>query len=213
MDKCGYAEAVLDVSVVCFGPLRVASSWDDHSHLIHEGMMHAAIKWGAKLFYSSYEYCVHWLIHVVLKKHPQRHDLNRKVIVLVPDWYDEVLNLAKFEARIKGSLSELCTYCIALMQWMWRCSPHKESARLGILSQVADDVEETFFRLRSKAKNAHLGYFRYFPESANAAMARQAQSNLIADYNSIELEMPPVIDTLEESESGGWRYVRSTRGF
>lgn len=202
MDKRRLAGTDLDVSVVCYGPMRIATSRDDPDHHVHERAMRAAIERGVNLFHSSYEYGVRWLMHDVLKNHPERHDLHHLIKVPVPDWDDEGFDPAIFESRIDEALSELCTDRIALVQWMWRCRPHEESARLPLLSRIADDVEETFDRLRAKGKVAHLGCFPYFPESAVAAMARQAQSTLIAYYNPLELEMSPVIDALEENGRG-----------
>lgn len=202
MDKRRLAGTDLDVSVVCYGPMRVATSRDDPMYPQHDRAMRAAIDRGVNFIHSSYEYGVRWLMHDVLKDHPQRHDLHHVIKVPVPDWDDDGFDPAKFEARIDTALSELCTDRIALVQWMWRCRPHEDAARLPLLSRIVDDVEETFDRLRAKGKVAHLGCFPYFPGSAAAAMARPAQKVLIAYYNPLELEMSPVIDTLAQDGKG-----------
>lgn len=202
MDKRRLAGTDLDVSVVCYGPMRVATSRDDPDHPLHERAMRAAIERGVNFIHSSYEYGVRWLMNDVLKDHPQRHDLHHVIKVPVPDWDDEGFDPEKFEARVDEALSELCTDRIALVQWMWRCRPHEDAARLPLLSRIAEDVEQKFDRLRDKGKVAHLGCFPYFPESAAAAMAREKQRVLIAYYNALELEMSPVIDRIEADGRG-----------
>lgn len=202
MDQRRLAGTDLDVSVVCYGPMRVATNRDDPNHPTHARAMWAALDRGVNLIHSSYEYGVRWLMHDVLKDHPLRHDLHHVIKVPVPDWDDNGFDPAKFEAQIDEALTDLCTDRIALMQWMWRCRPHEEAARLPLLARIAEDVEQTFDRLRDKGKVAHLGCFPYFPQSAAAAMASPRQSVLIAYYNALELEMSPVIDDLAQDGRG-----------
>lgn len=202
MDKRRLAGTDLDVSVICYGPMRVATNHDDPDRPVHEQAMRTAIDRGVNFIHSSYEYGVRWLMHDVLKDHPQRHNLHHVIKLPVPDWDDTGFDPAKFEARVDEALTDLCTDQIALVQWMWRCRPHEEAGRLPLFASIADDVEECFDRLRAKGKVGHLGCFPYFPDSATAAMARDAQRVLIAYYNPLELEMSPVIDALEQDGRG-----------
>lgn len=198
----------LDVSVICYGPMRMATSEDDPKCDEQIKAMQAAIAGGVNFIHSSYEYNVRWLMHKVLKCHPARHDLHHVIKVPVPDWDDAKFNASKYEARIDEALRDLCCERIALVQWMWRVRPHDEQHRLPLLAQCLDAVQETHERLREKGKVAHLATFPYFPESASAAMAAPNIKCLIAYYNLLELEMAPVIDDLAEGGRNG-----SGRGF
>lgn len=202
MDKRRLYGTDLDVSVVCYGPMRVAQSRDDPNLPTHERAMRSAIERGINLIHSSYEYGVRWLMHDVLKDHPARHDLLHVIKAPVPDWDDPDFDPDKLEMRIDEALTELCTDRIALVQWMWRCRPHDEAHRLPLLAKIHDRVAEKFEDLKAKGKVGHVACFPYFPESAKAAMAHPAERALIAYYSPLEMEMSPVIDQLAEGGRG-----------
>lgn len=195
MDKRRLDGTDLDVSVICYGPMRAPQSHDDPATAQHQRAMHAAIERGVNLIHSSYEYGVRWMMTPVLRDHPTRHDLLHVIKAPVPDWDDGIFDPAKLEQRIDDALRELCTDRIALVQWMWRCRPHEEGPRLALLSQISEAVGETFERLREKGKVAHMGCFPYFPQSAHAAMQIPENRALIAYYNPIEMEMLPEIQS------------------
>ncbi len=202
MDKRRLAGTDLDVSVICYGPMRAPQSNDDPAVTTHQRAMQAAIERGVNFIHSSYEYGVRWLMTPVLQDHPQRHDLLHVIKAPVPDWDDDGFDPAKLEARVDDALRELCTDRIALVQWMWRCRPHEEPPRLKLLAQIRDAVGETFERLRDKGKVAHMGCFPYFPDSAEAALDIHGNRALIAYYNPIELEMLPVIQNAAKRGQG-----------
>jgi len=188
----------LNVSVVCYGPMRLAQSHDDPNLPVHRRAMHTAIDRGINFIHSSYEYGVRWMMHEVLKEHPERHNLLHVIKAPVPDWDDENFDPAKLEQIVDEALRDLCTDRIAMVQWMWRCRPHDEVHRLPLLDEIHDKVASTFDTLRKKGKVGHLACFPYFPESAAMAMAHPAEEALIAYYNPIEMEMSPVIDSLND---------------
>ena len=192
----------LDVSVLCYGPMRVATDAADPDRAVHERAMRAAIDHGINFIHSSYEYGVRWLMNGVLRNHPARHELRHVIKVPAPDWEDGGFDAGKYEARIDEALEDLCCERIALVQWMWRIRPHEEHARLPLLAAVADSVRETHARLRDKGKVAHLGCFPYFPDSAEAAMADPAIAVLIAYHNLVETEMGPLIERLDAQRRG-----------
>lgn len=202
MDKRRLAGTDLDVSVICYGPMRAAQNPNDPDLPKHKRAMSAAIERGVNLIHSSYEYGVRWMMHDVLKTHPARHDLLHVIKAPVPDWDDDGFDPIKLEHRIDEALAELCTERIALVQWMWRCRPNDEVHRLPRLAEVHDQVAETFHRLRQKGKVGHLACFPYFPESATVAMGHPAQQALIAYYNPLELEMSTVIDSIRTDGRG-----------
>lgn len=192
----------LDVPVLCYGPMRLATGPGDPARADHERAMRAAIDHGIDFIHSSYEYGVRWLMKEVLRDHPARHDLIHVIKVPVPDWEDGGFDPATYEARIDEALADLCCERIALVQWMWRIRPHEDSARLPLLARIADSVRETHARLRDKGKVAHLGCFPYFPGSAEAAMADPAIPVLIAYHNLVETEMGPLIERLDRQDRG-----------
>lgn len=202
MDKRRLAGTDLDVSVICYGPMRTAKGPDDPDLAMHKRAMSAAIDRGVNLIHSSYEYGVRWMMHDVLKDHPARHDLLHVIKAPVPDWDDPDFDADKLEHRIDEALADLCTDRIALVQWMWRCRPNTEENRLPRLAEIQDRVADAFNRLRDKGKVGHLACFPYFPESAAAAMSHPAQQALIAYFNPLEMEMSPVIDRLAADGRG-----------
>ena len=202
MDKRTLHGTDLDVSVVCYGPMRAAKHPDDPNLSMHERAMRTAIDRGVNFIHSSYEYGVRWMMHEVLKDHPKRHDLLHVIKAPVPDWDDPDFNADKFERIIDDALKELCTERIALVQWMWRCRPHDETHRLPLLARIHNNVIDAFERLREKGKVSHLACFPYFPESAAAAMAHKSEQVLIAYYNPLEMEMSQVINKLKLNGRG-----------
>lgn len=202
MDKRRLQGTDLDVSVICYGPMRLAQERDDPDLPQHKRAMEAVIDRGVNFIHSSYEYGVRWMMHEVLHDHPARGDLLHVIKAPVPDWEDPDFEEAKLEARVDEALRDLCTDRIALVQWMWRVRPHDEAHRLPVLAKVHDRVGEAFERLREKGKVEHQACFPYFPQSAVAAMADPVERVLIAYYNPVEMEMSPVIDDLAEGGRG-----------
>lgn len=186
-----------DVSVLCYGPMRLATTPVDPRLETHERAMRTALAGGINFFHSSYEYNVRWLMNRVLKDHPARHDVHHVIKVPVPDWEDGQFDADKYEARIDEALRDLCTDHIALIQWMWRVRPHDEMHRLPLLAQCLDALSEAHARLRQKGKVGQLATFPYFPQSAAASMASRANfSSLICYYNLLEVEMSAVAEML-----------------
>lgn len=202
MDKRRLLSTDLDVSVICYGPMRAPQAQDDPAVTQHQRAMQAAIERGVNFIHSSYEYGVRWLMTPVLRDHPKRHDLMHVIKAPVPDWDDEGFDPAKLEAHIDDALRDLCTDRIALVQWMWRCRPHEEAPRLKLLDNIRDAVGESFERLRDKGKVAHMGCFPYFPQSADAGLNLPGNRALIAYYNPIEMEMLPVIRAAAARDQG-----------
>ena len=196
MDKRSLAGTDIDVSVICYGPMRVAQDPADPNLPEHQRAMRTAIDRGVNFIHSSYEYGVRWMMHDVLKDHPERYNLQHVIKAPVPDWDEPDFDAAKLERRIDEALQELCTDRIALVQWMWRCRPHDEAHRLPLLERIHDNVIEAFERLREKGKVGHLACFPYFPVSAAMAMTHPSEQVLIAYYNPLEMEMSTVIDRL-----------------
>lgn len=202
MDKRRLQGTDLDVSVVCYGPMRAPTSAEDPALEQHQAALRSALDLGVNFIHSSYEYGVRWMMKPVLQAHPARHDLLHVIKAPVPDWDDPDFDAAKLEGHVDEALGDLCTDRIALVQWMWRCRPHEEAPRLVLLDRIADRVAEAFSRLQAKGKVGHLACFPYFPQSAAAAMAHPAQRVLIAYYNPFEMEMSPQIAACDAMGKG-----------
>ena len=207
MDRRRLAGTNLDVSVICYGPMRAAQDRSDPDLPTHKRALAVAIERGINFIHSSYEYGVRWMMHDVLKDHPARHDLLHVIKAPVPDWDDREFDANKLESRIDEALKELCTDRIALVQWMWRCRPNDEVHRLALLERIHERVVEAFEHLREKGKVGHLACFPYFIESAATAMDNPEQEALIAYYNPLELEMSPIIERLA-AEGRGFLAIR-----
>lgn len=193
----------MDVSVLCYGPMRLATTPTDPLLPVHERAMRAALDGGINFVHSSYEYGVRWLMNRVLADHPARNDLHHVIKVPVPDWEDGAFDPQKYEARIDEALRELCCERIALIQWMWRVRPHDEMHRLPLLVRCLEDLKETHQRLADAGKVGALATFPYFPESAAAAMMSSAGFRcLIGYYNLLEVELSPVAEMLEADDRG-----------
>jgi len=204
MDKRRLQGTDLDVSVICYGPMRAPQSEDDPATARHQRALSAAIDHGVNFIHSSYEYGVRWMMTPVLRDHPRRHELLHVIKAPVPDWDDPEFDPDKLEMRIDEALRDLCTDRIALVQWMWRCRPHEEPARIALLERIRDAVAEAFVRLREKGKVAHMATFPYFPQSAQAALDIEGNRALIAYYNPIEMEM---LSAIGDAASRGQGFI------
>ena len=67
----------LEVSEICFGPMRFAAKEESDDDVSAQGRsaLEHAIDRGVNFIHSSYEYKVRWSMSRVLKNHPRRHDL------------------------------------------------------------------------------------------------------------------------------------------
>jgi len=195
----------LDVSVICLGPMRAAAKepGEDARSTGGEAALRAAIDAGVNFLHSSYEYGTRWMMGRVLKDHPKRHDLHHVIKVPVPDFADRGrFDEAKFRLRVEEALKELHAERIAVLQWMWRSEPNKDSLRLPMLPAIMDDVWAAFETMREEGKAGHLMTFPYTVASARAALDTDRFAGLVAYYNPIEMEMAELFDELERRAMG-----------
>lgn len=195
----------LDVSVICFGPMRSATKdpADDQRSRVGEAAMHAAIDAGVNFIHSSYEYRTRWMMERVLKDHPKRHDLHHVIKVPVPDFKDDGrFDAAKFRLRIDEALKDLHAERIAVLQWMWRSDPNEDDLRLPMLPAILDDVAAEFEKMRDAGKVGFLMTFPYTVPCARAAVESGKFAGIIAYYNPIEMEMAGLFDDMEARNMG-----------
>jgi aryl-alcohol dehydrogenase-like predicted oxidoreductase len=195
----------LDVSAICFGPMRSATKdpADDAKSKAGENAMRTAIDAGVNFIHSSYEYRTRWMMERVLRDHPKRHDLHHVIKVPVPDFKDDGrFDAAKFRLRIDEALKDLHAERIDILQWMWRSDPNEDDLRVPMLPGLMDDLMEAFGRVRDEGKAGWMMPFPYTVPCARAAMETGNFAGLIAYYNPIEMEMAELFDDLEQRDMG-----------
>jgi aryl-alcohol dehydrogenase-like predicted oxidoreductase len=205
MDQRRLAGTDLDVSVVCFGPMRAAAKQPGDDPRSQEGgrALRAALDLGINFVHSSYEYDVRWMMTRVLQDHPKRHDIHHVIKVPVPDWDDlGRFDAAKMRGRVEDALRELCCERIAVLQWMWRTRPNDDAPRLALLPKVLDDVAACFEKLRDEGKAGHLWTFPYTPATGRAALESGRFGGLIGYYNPAEMELAELFPALEARGMG-----------
>ena len=205
MDRRRLPGTDLDVSVICFGPMRAAAKapGEDARSAAGEQALRAALDAGVNFIHSSYEYGVRWMMTRVLRDHPRRHDLHHVIKVPVPDWDDDGrFDGAKMRLRVEEALRDLCTDRIAVLQWMWRTRPNEDAPRLALLPGLLDDLSDAFERLRDEGKVGHLWTFPYTVPTGRAALESGRFGGLIGFYNPIEMEMAELFPALQERGMG-----------
>ena len=195
----------LDVSVLCFGPMRSAAkeAGDDHASRAGEQAMRMSIDAGVNFIHSSYEYGTRWMMERVLRDHPKRHDLIHVIKVPVPDFKDgDRFDAAKFRLRIEEALKDLHAERIDVLQWLWRSDPNEDQRRLPLFDAVLDQTMEVFERLRDEGKAGYMMPFPYTVPCARAAVESGRFAGLVAYYNPIEMEMADLFGEMEKRGQG-----------
>jgi len=205
MDQRRLAGTDLDVSVVCFGPMRAAAKEPGEDLRSEAGAqaLRAALDCGINFVHSSYEYGVRWMMTQVLRDHPKRHDIHHLIKVPVPDWDDGGrFDAGKMRGRVEEALGELCCERIAVLQWMWRTRPNEDAPRLALLPQIQDDVVACFEQLRDEGKAGHLWTFPYTAPAGRAALETGDFGGLIGYYNPVEMELAELFPALAQRGMG-----------
>ena len=195
----------LDVSVICFGPMRAAAKkpTEDEKSKAGELALRRALDAGVNFIHSSYEYDTRWMLAKVLKGHPLRRQIHHVIKVPVPDFKDgDRFDADKFRLHIDQALRELHAERISVLQWMWRSDPNSDQRRLPLLGQIIDDVLETYENMRDQGKVGYLMTFPYTVPCGRAAMKTGKFAGLIAYYNLIEMEMADLFEELQQRDMG-----------
>jgi aryl-alcohol dehydrogenase-like predicted oxidoreductase len=200
----------LEVSPICFGPMRFAAKdgTDDDASRAGRRALERALERGVNFVHSSYEYGTRWSVSKVLAGHPRRHEIHHVIKVPVPDFDDGGrFDAAKFRLRVEEALAELHTDRIAVIQHLQRAAPNDDEPRIAAIDAVDEPLRETFETLREEGKVGYLTSFPYTPGFAQAALATGTFSGLVAYYNAVELEMARFFPALEQS-GGGFLCIR-----
>lgn len=207
MDYRRLAGTDLDVSVLCYGPTRIAENepgWNPRSQAGARAMA-AALDAGINFFHSSYEYRkgVRWLMNHVLKDHPKRHGIHHVVKVPAPDFEDgRKFTEAKFRFRVEEALDNLAADRIAVVQWMWRAEPNGDAELMPMLPAMIDDVTAAFERLRQEGKVGYLWTMPYTVPTSKAAIETGRFGGLLGYYNPLQMEMAELFPELDRRRMG-----------
>lgn len=204
MDYRRIAGTDLDVSVLCFGPMRSAAKDGSDNDKSKAGAraLETALASGVNFLHSSYEYGTRWMMTDVLRDHPRRKDIHHVIKLPVPDWDDGGFSEAKFRMRVEEALDELAADRIAVLQWMWRTRPNDDEHRLPMLANVIDDVNATFEKMRDEGKVGYLMTLPYTVPAARAALDTGRFSGMVSFLNPIEMEMVAFFPEMEKNDQG-----------
>ena len=200
----------LEVSPICFGPMRFANRDGSDDDVSRNGRraLERALERGVNFLHSSYEYGTRWSMAPVLANHPRRHDIHHIIKVPVPDSDDGGrFDAVKFRLRVEEALAELHTDRIAVVQHLQRAKPNSDERRLPDIDAIDEPLRETFETLRAEGKVGYLASFPYTAPFAESALATGTFSGLVAYYNVIEMEMARFFPALERS-GGGFLCIR-----
>ena len=193
----------LDVSVICFGPMRAANRepGDDEKSKAGEQALRRALEVGINFLHSSYEYGTRWMMARVLEKHPKRTEVHHVIKLPVPDAKDQGrFDPAKFRMRVEEALRDLHAERISVLQWMWRSNPNEDARRLPLLNSIIDDVTATFEQMRDQGKVGHLMTFPYTAACGQAALDTGRFSGLIGNYNLLEPAFSGLFDQMYQRD-------------
>ena len=195
----------LEVSEICFGPMRFAATEQGEDELSATGKraLERALERGVNFIHSSYEYGTRWAVGQVLKNHPQRAAVHHIIKVPVPDFDDGgAFDAAKFRLRVEEALRDLHAERIAVLQHLQRARPNEDAHRIPQVPRVCDAMLETFEKLQDEGKVGYLTTFPYSPGFAAEALKTGAFSGMVAYYNPIEMEMAEYFPGMEEKGRG-----------
>lgn len=199
-----YGRTDLTVSPICFGPMQFSATTEgeDEKSRAGERALHRALERGVDFLHSSYEYGTRWAMGRVLKEHPRRSEVKHIIKVPVPDFRDAEFSAAKFRERVEEALRELHADQIHVVQWLLRADPNDDARRLPRIAACLGPALEVFSELRAEGKVGYLAPFPYTPGFAQAILDTGLMEGLVAYYNVLEMEMYPLLDTLEEQGYG-----------
>jgi aryl-alcohol dehydrogenase-like predicted oxidoreductase len=195
----------LEVSEICFGPMRFSAKAPSEDLISKAGQraMEHAIERGINFIHSSYEYNTRWAMSRVLKNHPKRHDLHHIIKVPVPDWDDKgKFNATKFRLRIEEALRDLHTEHIDVLQHLQRDRPNDDDLRIPNIAATHEPLLECFTKLKEEGKVSYLTTFPYTREFADNVMQTGLFNGMVAYYNPIEMEMAEFFSRMEASGQG-----------
>jgi aryl-alcohol dehydrogenase-like predicted oxidoreductase len=200
-----YGNRDLEVSEICFGPMRFSAKEPGADEKSKEGkraLLHALDR-GVNFIHSSYEYGTRWAVGQALREYPKREELHHIIKVPVPDFDDGGrFDADKFRLRVEEALRDLHAERIDILQHLQRAKPNEDGRRIPDIPSVHEPMMEIFGKLEEEGKVGYLATFPYSPGFAEKALATGDFSGMVAYYNPIEVEMVRFFEQLRESGKG-----------
>ena len=189
----------LEVSEICFGPMRFSAkeAGNDEKSRTGQQALERALERGVNFIHTR------WALGEILKDHPRRHDLHHIIKVPVPDFDDDgTFDADKFRLRVEEALRDLHTDRIDVLQHLQRARPNKDDLRTTHIPNVHEHLMETFEKLRDEGKVGYLTTFPYTPGFGAQALETDDFSGMVAYYNLIEMEMAEFFPQMEARGQG-----------
>jgi aryl-alcohol dehydrogenase-like predicted oxidoreductase len=195
----------LEVSEICFGPMRFSAREPgaDKKSRAGKRALERALERGVNFIHSSYEYGTRWAVGQVLKAHPKRADLRHIIKVPVPDFDDGgEFAPAKFRQRVEEALRDLYADRIDVIQHLQRAQPNTDTLRIPNILAVHAPMMEIFEKLKEEGKVGYLTTFPYTAGVGAAVLETGDFSGMVAYYNPIEMEMAEFFPQMETRGQG-----------
>ena len=200
-----FGDTDLEVSEICFGPMRFSAKeqGDDEKSRTGKRALERALERGVNFIHSSYEYGTRWAVGEVLREHPKRKELHHIIKVPVPDFDDGgKFDSGKFRLRVEEALRDLHADRIAVLQHLQRANPNADDLRIPNIEAVHEPMMEVFERLKEEGKVCFLTTFPYTPGFASAGMKTGTFKGMVAYYNLIEIEMGEFFSGMQAKGQG-----------
>ena len=195
----------LEVSEICYGPMRFSAKEEGDDQVSKQGQraLEHAIDCGINFIHSSYEYNTRWAMSRVLKDHPRRHELHHIIKVPDPDFDDSgKFDASKFRLRVEEALRDLHTDRIDVLQHLQRARPNEDDLRIPDIPSTNEAMLECFEQLKKEGKAGYLTTFPYTSGFAAETLETGPFSGMVAYYNPIEMEMAEFFPQMEEKGQG-----------
>ena len=200
-----FGDTDLEVSEICFGPMRFAARepGDDNVSKAGQQALARAIERGVNFIHSSHAYGTRWAMGKVLREHPKRKELHHMIKVEVPDFDDDgKFDAAKFRLRVEEALRDLYADRITVLQHLQRARPNANELRISHIEAVHPLMMETFEKLREEGKVGYLTTYPYTPGFAAVALKTGDFSGMVTYYNLIEMGMAEFFPDMHERGQG-----------
>ena len=146
-----FGSSDLEVSEICFGPMRFTAKepTQDEASVAGQRALSRALDRGVNFIHSSHGYGTSWAIREVLRNHPKRHEVHHIIKVGVPDFDDGGrFDAAKFRLLIEESLEDLGAERIAVVQHLHRARPNSDELRIANIPATFEPLMEIFEHMR-----------------------------------------------------------------
>lgn len=193
----------IKLSPITFGSMRLDSKrieFDDALKLIDY-----LYNSGINTFHSSHEYATDAFFCQVIQRF---RDLNPDAEVVhiakigVPHFDEAEFNGARLIALVEQRLKQLKTERLDLVQWLVRHQTNDDRHRLSILADCQQELNETWSKLQREGKVGMLTSFPYSVPFAQEVLQIPDCKGLVTYLNLLELEMTPLLDTMEQAGQG-----------